>query len=96
MVRKFFYLFTCEYCFSHYVTAAFIEFTNYKLLMIDWRGYVIAGFALVWIANCYMSIFNFLRQDIKKETIKIACIEKNKQLGATKQINLMLVKVIMQ
>jgi hypothetical protein len=34
-----------------------------------------------------MIIFNFLRQDIKKETIEIACIEKNKQLGATKQIN---------
>ena len=27
--RKFFYLFTCEYCFSHYVTIFFIFFTDY-------------------------------------------------------------------
>ena len=30
--RKFFYLFTCEYCFSHWVTAAFLIITRYKLL----------------------------------------------------------------
>src|ERR1700683_1054325 len=30
MERKFFYLFTCEYCFSHYVTAFFIWFTHFK------------------------------------------------------------------
>src|SRR5512146_1534498 len=51
--RKFFYLFTCEYCFSHYVTAAFLLITGYKLLYADWRGYLIALFALVWVANIY-------------------------------------------
>jgi len=65
--RKFFYLFTCEYCFSHYVTILMLFLTNYKLLLDDWRGYVIAGFALVWIANIYMSLYSFLRIDIKKE-----------------------------
>lgn len=75
LVRKFFYLFTCEYCFSHYVNLAFLFLTNYKLLMYDWRGYVIAGFALVWIANVYMSVFSFLRQDIKKEKTEIECME---------------------
>lgn len=85
LVRKFFYLFTCEYCFSHYVAVAFIVLTDYKLLMNDWRGYIIAGFSLVWIANCYMSIFNFLRQDIKKEKTEINLIEKacNKVDNAT-------------
>jgi len=29
--RKFFYLFTCEYCFSHYVTATFLVITCFKL-----------------------------------------------------------------
>lgn len=75
-VRKFFYLFTCEYCFSHYVTVVFLFLTNYKLLMNDWRGYIIAGFALVWIANLYMSVFSFLRQDIKKEKTEIENMEK--------------------
>lgn len=67
LYRKFFYLFTCEYCFSHYVAALFLLITHYKLLFPDWRGYLIAGFSLVWIANVYMSLFLLLRTDIKKE-----------------------------
>jgi hypothetical protein len=69
--RKFFYLFTCEYCFSHYVTALFLVLTGYKLLYTDWRGYLIGGFALVWVANQYMSIYNRLRLDIKSERVEI-------------------------
>jgi len=74
--RKFFYLFTCEYCFSHYVTLAFIIFADYKLLLSDWRGYVIAGFALVFVANLYMSLMALLRQSIKKEKTEIRVLEK--------------------
>ena len=74
--RKFFYLFTCEYCFSHYITIVFLALTGFKLLMIDWRGYLIAGFALVWIANIYMSLFAFLRQLIKKEKTEIVVLEQ--------------------
>ena len=74
--RKFFYLFTCEYCFSHYVTAFFIFFTDYKLLMPDWRGYVVALFSLVWIANVYMSLFALIRQDVKKEKTEIELMEQ--------------------
>lgn len=68
-IRKFFYLFTCEYCFSHYVTILMLLITRYKLLMDNWSGYLIAGFALVWIANLYMSVYAFIRIDIKKERI---------------------------
>ncbi len=75
--RKFFYLFTCEYCFSHYVTIFFLFLTEYKLLLDDWRGYLIAGFALVAIANVYMSLFAFIRQDIKKEQTEIKRLEKD-------------------
>ena len=63
--RKFFYLFTCEYCFSHYVTIFILVLTDYKLLLDDWRGYVLSGFSLVWIANIYMSLFGLLKVDIK-------------------------------
>ena len=69
--RKFFYLFTCEYCFSHYITILFLFLTGYKLLMDDWRGYIIAGFSLVWISNVYMSLFGLIRQDISKEKTSI-------------------------
>jgi len=71
LVRKFFYVFTCEYCFSHYVTIAMLIITKYHLLFTDWRGYVIAGFSLVWVANFYMSLFFLLRMDIKKEKVMI-------------------------
>ena len=74
--RKFYYLFTCEYCFSHYVTLFFLILTQYTLLMPDWRGYIIAGFSLVWMANMYMSIFNLLRQSIKKDKTEIKEIEQ--------------------
>jgi hypothetical protein len=76
LVRKFFYLFTCEYCFSHYATLFFLFLTEFKLLLDDWRGYIIAGFALVWLANVYMSLFGFIRQDIKKEKAEIVLLEK--------------------
>lgn len=68
--RKFFYLFTCEYCFSHYVTVFFLIITRYHLLYDNWRGYLVAFFALVWIANLYMSLFGFLRVGMKKEKIE--------------------------
>ncbi len=76
IVRKFFYLLTCEYCFSHYVVLFFLFLTEYKLLLDDWRGYIIAGFSLVWIANIYMSLYALIRQNIKKEKVEIDIMEK--------------------
>jgi len=75
-VRKFYFIFTCEYCFSHYVTILFLFITGYKLLYQDWRGYLIAGFALVWIANQYMSIYAHVRLDIRKDRAEIKHVEK--------------------
>jgi len=70
-VRKFFYVFSCEYCFSHYVTIVVLAITDFRLLFDDWRGLVLGGFALVWIANQYMSIFVRLRLTIKRERVEI-------------------------
>ncbi len=75
--RKFFYLFTCEYCFSHYVTVLFLVITRFKLLYTDWRGYLISGFALVWLANVYMNIYSRVRLDIKRERVEIAVKEQD-------------------
>lgn len=77
--RKFFYLLTCEYCFSHYVAFGMLLLTRFKLLLDDWRGYVLALFALVWIANQYMSIYNRLRLDIKHEQVEIKAEEEDVQ-----------------
>jgi hypothetical protein len=78
--RKFFFLFTCEYCFSHYVAAFFLGITRYKLLYQDWRGYIIGGFALVWVANQYMSLYGHLRLDLKKERVEISKEQKEVEL----------------
>jgi hypothetical protein len=72
VTRKFFYLFTCEYCFSHYAAAFFLLLTRFTLLLPGWRGYLVAELSLVWIANMYMSLFARLRLDIKHETVVIA------------------------
>jgi hypothetical protein len=74
--RKFFYLFTCEYCFSHYVVLVALLATRYALLLPDWRGYIIAGFALVWIANVYMNLFGLVRIDIKSEKLEADLVEQ--------------------
>ena len=76
--RKFFYLFTCEYCFSHYVTILMLVITNFHMIFNDWRGYFISGFSLVWIANVYMSLYVMIRTDIKKD--KTIIREKEQEL----------------
>lgn len=74
--RKFFYLFTCEYCFSHYVTILFLFITRFKLLYPDWRGYLVSFFALVWVTNMYMNIYSRVRLEIKRERVETAVLEK--------------------
>jgi hypothetical protein len=76
IARKFFYIFGCEYCFSHYVTVAMLLLTRFTLVFADWRGYILAGFSLVWIANIYMSLFARLRLAITSERQDIAVVEK--------------------
>lgn len=76
LARKFFYLFTCEYCFSHYVTFFFLFLTGYKLLLDDWRGYILSAFAVVAVANLYMSSFARLRQEVKSEKLEAKTREK--------------------
>ena len=68
-VRKFFYLFTCEYCFSHWVAFFFLFLTRYRLLLDDWRGYILSAFAVVAVANLYISSFARLRQEVKSEKL---------------------------
>ena len=62
-------------------------FTGYKLLLDDWRGYIIAGFSLVWIVNIYMSLFGFIRLDIRVEKLEANRNEEalSKQKGKTDQ-----------
>jgi hypothetical protein len=73
--RKLFYVMTCEYCFSHWVSLGAVLLTGYRLLLPDWRGALIGYFALTAIANLYLSLYGRLRVDIKAERVQIAAVE---------------------
>ena len=74
--RKVFYMLTCEYCFSHWVTVAFVGITGFRLLLDDWRGVVIGFFALTAVANLYLSLYGRLRVDIKAENVQIEAVQE--------------------
>ncbi len=74
--RKFFYVFTCEYCFSHWVTLAVLLATGYRLLYDDWRGFVVAFFSLVLMANAYLNLYARLRVELQKEKVEIKTKER--------------------
>jgi len=77
--RKFFYVFTCEYCFSHWVGVLILILSNFKILLDDWRGYVLAFFLLPWLANQWMSIYRRLRVGIKHENLQAKIVEEKLQ-----------------
>jgi hypothetical protein len=60
------------------VTIFFLFVTRYHLLLDDWRGYLLAFFASVAVANVYMSAFGRLRQEVKSE--KLEAQKKEKEL----------------
>ena len=74
--RKFFYIFTCEYCFSHWVTLFFLLLTGFQLLLDDFRGSILAFFAIPWLANQWMSIYRRLRVGIKHENLQAKVVEE--------------------
>lgn len=46
--------------------------SGFRLLYDGWRGYLVAGFSLVWIANIYMNLYSRIRLEIKKEKLEIS------------------------
>jgi hypothetical protein len=76
--RKFFYVFTCEYCFSHWIALLVLILSGFRVLFDDWRGYILAFFLLPWIANLWMSLYRLLRVDIKYENVLAEDVENNK------------------
>jgi hypothetical protein len=86
LCRKFFYLFTCEYCFSHWVTAGFLIVTRFKLLYGDWRGYLIAFFALIYLANFYMGLFGHVKLEVKKTRVEVEALEAETAEGLAKAL----------
>jgi len=76
LIRKFCYVWTCEYCFSHWVTILILILTGFQVLFEDWRGYVLAFFLLPWVANQWMSLYRMIRVDIKHENLLAEKVKK--------------------
>jgi hypothetical protein len=72
LVRKTFYVVTCEYCFSHWVALAVVALMRFRMLAGGWRGYVVAFFAVTAVANLYLSAFGRLRQEVRSERLQAA------------------------
>ncbi|HEX6280409.1 MAG TPA: hypothetical protein VFZ49_10410 [Pyrinomonadaceae bacterium] len=70
LVRKIFYMPTCEYCLSHWVTLAAIAITGFRMIFDDWRGYLLSFFVTAWTANFMMSIYRHLRVEIKLDNAR--------------------------
>ena len=81
LARKLYYILTCEYCFSHYVTIFFLILTGFRLLIDDWRGYLLSFFALVLVANAYLNLYNRLRVDITQAKVQTKRLEKQIEGG---------------
>ena len=78
--RKFYYVWTCEYCFSHYVTAIFLVITRFHLLFDDWRGYMLAFFALPYVSNVYMGLYAQAKLEAKKGRMEAKVIQHEAEL----------------
>src|SRR5205823_2841766 len=66
LVRKAFFLITCEYCLAHWSALAFELIFQFRMVFADWRGYLVAFACLVWTANVYMNLYLRIRVDIRK------------------------------
>jgi hypothetical protein len=78
--RKFFYIFTCEYCFSHYVTLFFLLITRFHLVFQDWRGTLMAFFSLPYVANLYMGLFAQTKLEAKKDRVSAKVIQEELEI----------------
>ncbi len=63
--RKLAYMPTCPYCLSHYVALTAVLVFHLRLLNDAWTGAIAAWFAVVYVANAYMTVYHLLRQALR-------------------------------
>jgi len=77
LVRKIWYLFTCEYCLSHWVALVLQFVFQFVMVFQDWRGYFVGYAAIVWVSNIYMCLYQRVRVTIRKERATAHFVENN-------------------
>jgi hypothetical protein len=58
-------MFTCEYCFSHWLAFVLVPVTGFRLVYDNILGCAIAAFTVIAVANVYMTAYFILRQVLK-------------------------------
>lgn len=76
LLCKFFYIFTCEYCFSHYVAAVAVLMSGFRLLNEGWLGFLFAWLGVVWVANVYLTIYGLLRTMLRWARARADAMER--------------------
>jgi hypothetical protein len=76
LLSKLCYVPTCDFCLSFWVSLAIVWIAGYSLYFDDWRGFALALFVVMGIANVYLSAFSHLRVDLRKERAAAEKIEK--------------------
>ena len=61
------------------MTALILLVSDFRLMRADWRGVVLAFFAVNAVANLYMAMFGRLRVEIRSDRLDIA--EKERTTG---------------
>ena len=67
LLQKLFYMPTCDYCLSFWVSLAVVLIADYRISFDDWRGSALACFVVMGVANAYLALFAYLRVDIRKD-----------------------------
>jgi hypothetical protein len=54
---------------------------EYRLYFTDWRGFGLATFVVMGVANVYLSLFSHIRVDLRKERAVAKTFEKTETDG---------------
>ena len=68
------------------MSAGVLLATRFRLLFDDWRGYVVAWLALVWVANHLIGIYGRLRLGIRSERLEIGLKEAVSERAGVKKV----------
>lgn len=78
LLAKLCYVPTCDFCFSFWVSLVVVWIAEYSMYYNGWRGFALATFVVMGVANVYLSGFSHLRVDLRKERAVAETIEKSK------------------
>jgi hypothetical protein len=85
VLQKLFYMPTCDYCLSFWVSLGVVWLADYRLFFGDWRGVALACFVVMGVANVYLGLFGLLRVDTRKERAVAKDLETNSPARSANQ-----------